>query len=67
MSKCFWCKEDVSRVALVNLVWTQEAFPVDGTEMSELREVVWHKECYANATSSTCDQRDCASLSDERD
>ena len=50
MSKCFWCKEDVSRVALVDLVWTQEPFVVDDDlEMSELREVVWHKSCYLSA------------------
>jgi hypothetical protein len=48
--KCFWCKQVVDRVPIVDLVWTWEPFKVDDDlEGEELREVVWHKECYAKA------------------
>jgi hypothetical protein len=54
MSRCFWCHEDVSRTALVDLVWTQEPFVIDDDlEMRELREVVWHKACYLSACGPT--------------
>jgi len=41
--KCPACKRDISRVALVNLVFTWE--PVD----DELIETGWHKDCYLSA------------------
>ena len=41
--KCPACKRDISRVALVNLVFTWE--PV----VDELVETGWHKDCYLSA------------------
>ena len=43
-----FCKEPTDRVGLVNMVYTWEAFDVEGSELKELHQVVWHKRCYEN-------------------
>jgi hypothetical protein len=47
---CFWCKNPISSVALVDLVYTWEPFIVDDdSHAEELFEVAWHKHCYMTA------------------
>ena len=49
MNKCFGCGEDIGRVAIVHLVYTYRPF-IGDNGVAELRQVAWHKGCYANVS-----------------